>query len=111
MQPALKTGYTTSDLTRAEVDAMRGAVVLDFGTSWCGYCRLAEPLVAKALASCGPVSYIKVEDGRGRLLGRSFQVKLWPTLIFMRDGVELVRLIRPSTARAISSALSQIKAC
>jgi thioredoxin 1 len=40
--------------------------------------------------------HIKVEDGRGKPLGRSFRVKLWPTLVFMRDGQVLMQMARPS---------------
>ena len=36
-----------------------------------------------------------MEDGRGSPLGRSFRVKLWPTLVLMRDGVEVARVVRP----------------
>jgi thioredoxin 1 len=37
------------------------------------------------------VRHVKVEDGSGRRLGRSFGVKLWPTLVFLRDGREVAR--------------------
>ncbi len=42
------------------------------------------------------VRHLKVEDGKGKPLGRSFQVKLWPTLLFLRDGQMLRRLVRPA---------------
>jgi thioredoxin 1 len=32
-------------------------------------------------------------------------VKLWPTLVFLRDGQETARLVRPQTAREIEDAL------
>ena len=54
--------------------------------------------------------HLKVEDGPGRPLGRSFRVKLWPTLVFMRGGVEVARLVRPTDAAAIAEALAQIAA-
>lgn len=33
--------------------------------------------------------------GKGRPLGRSFAVKLWPTVILLRDGQEIARAVRP----------------
>ena len=54
------------------------------------------------------VRHIKIEDGSGRPLGRSFRVKLWPTLVFLRDGVELARVVRPANAEAIGQALALI---
>ncbi|HEY8049188.1 MAG TPA: thioredoxin family protein, partial [Ramlibacter sp.] len=91
----MDTAYSTSPPTREEVDEMTGAVVLEFGTSWCGFCRAAQPLIAKALPSGGEVRHLKIEDGPGRKLGRSFGVKLWPTLVFLKDGRELARVTRP----------------
>jgi thioredoxin 1 len=41
------------------------------------------------------VQHIKIEDGPGKPLGRSFRVKLWPTLVFMRDGRVLKQVARP----------------
>jgi thioredoxin 1 len=94
--------------TRAEVDAWKGAAVIEFGTGWCGYCRAAQPAIEQAFAAYPHVRRMKVEDGKGRALGRSFGVKLWPTLVFLQDGSEVVKLVRPGNADAIESALSQL---
>jgi thioredoxin 1 len=55
-----------------------------------------EPQLAAELASQPEVKHIKIEDGRGKPLGRSFRVKLWPTLVFMRDGAILQQVARPN---------------
>jgi thioredoxin 1 len=100
--------HTEEAPSRADVDAMAGPVVLEFGTSWCGWCRGAQPLIHAALAQHEGVKHIKVEDGPGRPLGRSFGVKLWPTLVFLKDGREVVRVTRPANGTAIDTALAQI---
>lgn len=41
------------------------------------------------------VRHLDVEDGRGRPLGRSFRVKLWPTLVFLRAGRVIRQAVRP----------------
>jgi len=51
----------------------------------------------------------KVEDGPGRRLGRSYRVKLWPTLIFLRDGQEVERLVRPTQAAEVAAALHRLR--
>ena len=102
--------YTEAQPDRREVDTLRGAAVVDFGTNWCGYCRAAQPLVDAAFAQHPEVRHLKVEDGPGRPLGRSFRVKLWPTLIFLRDGQEVARLVRPEDAAEIERALAGLGA-
>ncbi len=94
-----------------EVAALPGAVLLEFGTSWCGHCAAAQGLIAAALDAHPQVRRIKVEDGPGRRLGRHYRVKLWPTLVFLRDGQEQARLVRPADAASIAQALATIQKC
>lgn len=100
--------YTSEAPLRSEIDKLKGPAVIDFGTNWCGHCQRAQPLVDVAFAAHADVPHLKIEDGSGRPLGRSFAVKLWPTLIFMCDGVEVARLVRPTEPEAIDQALELI---
>lgn len=100
--------FAPETLTRADVDATRGPLLLEFGTNWCGWCQGAQPLIRDALASAPDLRHVKVEDGSGRPLGRSFKVKLWPTLVFLKDGAEVARLVRPQSVGDIAEALRQI---
>jgi thioredoxin 1 len=100
--------YSDQEPSTSDIESMAGLVVLEFGNSWCGYCRRAEPFVKEALSAHDRVRHIRVADGSGRRLGRAFRVKLWPTLIFLADGREVSRLVRPDTSAAITSALDQI---
>ena len=102
--------YSPTPPTRAEVDALEGATVLEFGTPWCGVCRATQPAIAEAFTGHVRVRHLKIEDGPGRPLGRSYGVKLWPTLVFLRDGAEVARLVRPRDATSIRDALAQIDA-
>jgi thioredoxin 1 len=99
--------YETAQPERSAVDAMPGTVMLDFGANWCGYCRAAEPLIDEALAGSGQVRHLKVEDGPGRPLGRSFRIKLWPTVVVLKDGQEVARVVRPVSSDEVRVALAQ----
>ena len=82
--------------TREEIDRAPGLVLLEFGTGWCGFCRAAAPRVSTLLREHPQVRHVRVEDGPGRRLGRSFRVKLWPNLVFLKNGVVVRQLARPS---------------
>lgn len=100
--------YSPDEPARAEVDAWPGAAVIEFGTGWCGHCQAAQPFIRAAFGDQAPVRHVKIEDGPGRPLGRSFRVKLWPTLVFLKDGVEVDRVVRPLDAAEIRQGLAQI---
>jgi thioredoxin 1 len=99
--------YETDQPARSAIDALPGTVALDFGTNWCGYCRAAEPLIDAALAGHPGIRHIKVEDGPGRKLGRSFKVKLWPTVVVLQDGQEIARVVRPVDEDEVRQALAK----
>jgi thioredoxin 1 len=96
--------------TRADVDAIADALVIEFGAPWCGHCQGAQPLIRQAFAAYPALRHLKIEDGRGKPLGRSFQVKLWPTLIFLKGGKELARVVRPAEIEELTSALTLLAA-
>jgi thioredoxin 1 len=90
------------------VEKLQGPAVIEFGANWCGFCKAAQPLIETAFAGHEDVRHIKVEDGQGRPLGRAYRVKLWPTLIFLRDGAEVARVVRPTDTSSISEGLAKI---
>jgi len=100
--------YAAIEPARTEIDLLDGPTVLEFGSPWCGYCRVAQSLLASAFADHLRVRHIKIADDSGRPLGRSFKVKLWPTLVFLSNGRETARLVRRGDASAIRRALAQI---
>jgi thioredoxin 1 len=98
--------YAEDAPTLEQVSSRRGDVLLEFGASWCGHCQAAAPAVKQAFADYPQLPHIKVADGKGKALGRAFKVKLWPTLILLRDGQEVARLVRPTGADQVCQLLS-----
>jgi thioredoxin 1 len=68
---------------------------LEFGATWCGHCQTLAPKLARFLEGYPDVQHVKIDDGPGKPLGRSFGVKLWPTLVFLKDGRVVKRVARP----------------
>lgn len=104
----MQTEYSAVEPARAEVDALPGPTLLEFGSPTCGHCRRAQPLISSALATHPGVRHLKVADASRRRLGRSFGVKLWPTLVLLVDGKEVARLVRPLDVASIEEALARI---
>lgn len=100
-------GYLEDQPTREAVDAMPGDVALEFGANWCGICRAAKPDLDAALRDLPEVTRIKAADGKGVPLGRSFGIKLWPTLVLLRDGEEVGRVVRPTSRADVDDALAR----
>ncbi|MGN6106137.1 MAG: thioredoxin family protein [Kofleriaceae bacterium] len=96
------------ELTREQVDATRGDHVLELGATWCGYCQAARPHIDAALAEHPGLRHTWIEDGRGKRLGRSLGVKLWPTVILVRDGTEIARVVRPRSVDEVRAVLSAL---
>jgi thioredoxin 1 len=88
---------------------LRGDTVLEFGTNWCGVCQAASAHIERALADVPALRHLRIEDGKGRPLGRSFGITLWPTLIFLRDGREVARVVRPRGSDELLRALAQLR--
>jgi thioredoxin 1 len=104
----MNAAYSETEPSRAEVDALAGPTLLEFGSPTCGHCRRAQPLIAQALAAHPRVRHLRIADASGRRLGRSFGVKLWPTLVMLADGREVARLVRPTAPGEIGKALAAI---
>jgi Thiol-disulfide isomerase and thioredoxins len=100
--------YQETEPSLAEVEAFIGPAVIEFGNSWCGFCQGAQPYISAAMANHPELPHLHIADGRGKPLGRAFKVKLWPTLIFLQDGQEVARVVRPETTEVINQALAQL---
>lgn len=100
--------YQSEQPTRASIDALEGDTVVEFGANWCGICQSAAPHIEAALAARPGLRHLRIEDGPGRPLGRSFGIKLWPTLVVMRGGREVARVVRPRSERDVVQALEAV---
>lgn len=97
-----------NEQSRADIDQLDGSTMIEFGAAWCSHCQAAQSMIASALINYPMTRHIKIEDAKGRRLGRSYSVKLWPTLIFLKNGLEIRRVVRPANSEVIIEALMEI---
>jgi thioredoxin 1 len=86
--------YSEEAPTFEDIQALGGYSILEFGTPWCGHCQASQTAVESVLKEKPELLHIKVFDGKDKRLGRQFSVKLWPTLILLKDGEEVDRIVR-----------------
>lgn len=104
----MTTPYRAEAPDPAELAGMTGAVLLEFGVDWCPHCQAAEAPIHAALAERAEIRHLRIEDGRGRPLGRTHGVKLWPTLVLLQDGLEIGRLVRPVEVASVRALLDRV---
>ena len=109
-EPVHEPVYAQVLATHSEIEAIPGALLLQFGVGWCGHCQASEPAIAQALQSGVHLTHLRIEDGPGRALGRAFKIKLWPTLVLLQDGHETGRLVRPTQAAEVQVFLEPLRA-
>jgi thioredoxin 1 len=93
----------TTEPTREEVDSLAGLTLLEFGATWCPHCQAAQPHIAAVVKAHPGLRHLRIEDGSGLPLGRSFRVTLWPTLVLMDNGVQKARVVRPRSVKEIEA--------
>ena len=96
--PCLHGHYLEAEPARTDIDASGHSLLLKFGASWCGHCQTARPAIRPLLGDQPQLEHLKIEDGRGEPLGRSFRVTLRPTLVLLRGGQQLARVVGPLSA-------------
>ena len=101
--------WQLTEPSRAAIDAVRGPLLLEFGRPGCGHCIAATPLIAQALSEHAALAHLKIADGPGQPLGRAFRVKLWPTLVFLHDGREMARVVRPADLAELRAAIAVLQ--
>lgn len=104
MQPL--SAYLPDAPDRQSLDALSGTTLLVFGANWCRHCQAAQAAIAQVSNDHPGMRLIQIEDGKGRPLGRTYSVKLWPTVIVLRNGREVARVVRPTTASELETALA-----
>ena len=88
--------------------AVPGVTAIDFTAAWCGPCKVMEPVLA-ALATeyAGRVRIVAVDVNHEPLLAERFGVRSMPTLVVLRDGREVGRVVGSRPRRFIAGVLDR----
>ncbi|MCO6511218.1 MAG: thioredoxin [Aridibacter famidurans] len=90
------------------VDAAELPVLLDLWAEWCGPCRLIAPVIEKLSEELAGKALVgKLDVDRNPLTASRFGVQSIPTLLILKEGKEVDRLIGLQSREAILNRLSR----
>jgi len=77
-----------------EVERSPLPVLLDMWAPWCGPCRMIAPVIEQlATELAGRVKVAKLNTDENPMTGSRFNVRSIPTLLVLKDGKEIDRLV------------------
>ena len=83
----------TLDNFEQEVMQAKTPVVVDFWASWCGPCMMLSPIMEELDGELPQIKFCKVNVDDERDLAMEFQIDSIPTLLCVKDGHVVRRLV------------------
>lgn len=91
-----------------KTEIANGVALVDFWAAWCGPCRMVGPLVEElAVEYAGKAKVGKVDVDENQNLSGNFGVMSIPTLLIMKDGVEVERIVGAVPKATLASAIDK----
>ena len=100
------TKLSEADVKRLKQNA--GIALLDFYADWCGPCKALAPTLEKFATENPDVTVGKVNVDENSDAAQEFGIKGIPTLVFLRDGREVGRLVGAVSQHLIEDLLGAV---
>src|SRR5689334_8749117 len=71
-----------------------GVIAIDFTAAWCGPCKVMKPVLAALAAEySGRARIVAVDVDQEQVVAQQYNVRAMPTLVLLRDGHEVGRVV------------------
>jgi thioredoxin 1 len=99
---------TVTDANLTEVTGRNKLVLIDFWNERCEYCRDLEPIIERLAADyLGRAAFGKLNVDENRATRIRFKVQAFPTLVLVKNGKEVERIIGYVPREQIEAALKK----
>ena len=86
-----------------------GVALVDFFATWCGPCKMLGPIIEEIGDECdGSFKVFKADVDEAEDSAMDFGVMSVPTLVILKDGVEIERMVGVQPKAAILDAVRKV---
>jgi len=85
--------YLTLENYNTLIQNAKQPVLIDFYADWCGPCKMLSPILVKLAQEHPEVTVVKCDVDKNQELAMKFGVRSIPTVVAMKNGVEVNRKI------------------
>lgn len=100
---------TITDANLSSVLDENEITVIDFWAEWCGPCRMLSPIIDSVASDNGDIAVGKVNVDDESSLSQTFGVRNIPTVLFLKQGKVVNKLIGVNSAVKIQKVIDSIK--
>lgn len=94
----------------AEVLAAKSITVLQFSAEWCGPCKMLTPIMLKLSDDYAgkDIAIGKINVDANSEIGVKYNVRSIPTLVFLKNGVEVERTVGVQSKDALQTKIDAL---
>ena len=86
-----------------------GITLVDMYADWCGPCRALTPILEELEGQVEGVKFVKVDTDASPTISSAYGIMSIPTVIILKDGQEVKRIVGLNPKSAYIDALEAVK--